>query len=92
MSESTLPIGQINPFDPAVLADPWDYYRRVREAAPVWRHPQLGIFLISSHRAVLEVVKSWEVSSNRFGKGLGGARQTPAEGPRAARRAAPRSR
>ena len=79
MSQATLPIGQINPFDPAVLADPWDYYRRVREEAPVWRHPQLGIFLISSYRAVLEVVKSWEVFSNRFGAVMGGARQPPAE-------------
>lgn len=79
MDAAPPPIGQQNPFDPAVLVDPWDYYRRVREEAPVWRHPQLGIFLISSHRALLEVVKSWEVFSNRFGAVMGGARQTPVE-------------
>ena len=36
MDASRAPLGKINPFDPAVLADPWDYYRRVREAAPVY--------------------------------------------------------
>lgn len=79
MDARSTPIGEINPFDPAVLADPWDYYRRVREAGPVWRHPQLGIFLVSGHRAVLEVVADWEAFSNRFGAALGGARQPPAE-------------
>src|SRR5262245_4265112 len=79
MDAAAAPIGQLNPFDPRVLADPWDYYRRVREEAPVWRHPQLGIFLISSHRAVLEVVKDWEAVSNRFGAVMGGARAPAAE-------------
>jgi cytochrome P450 len=67
------PLEKLHPFDPAVLADPWDYYRRVRETAPVYRHPQLGIFLISSYRAVTEVVKDWEAFSNRFGQFMAAA-------------------
>ncbi len=72
------PLAEINPFDPKVLADPWDYYRRVRETSPVYRHPQLGIFLISSYRAVSDVVKNWEAFSNRFGQMMG-AQSVPDE-------------
>jgi cytochrome P450 len=79
------PLETVNPFTPSVLADPWDYYRRVREAAPVYRHPQLGIFLISSHKAVTEVVKNWEAFSNRFGQFMAGGRE-PDEELRAAAR------
>ncbi len=71
--QSSASVGEINPFDPAVLVDPWDYYRRVRETAPVYRHPQLGITLISSYRAVAEAAKNWEAFSNRFGLVMGGA-------------------
>ncbi len=72
-------VAATHPFDPAVLADPWDYYRRLRESAPVYRHPELGIFSISSFRAVSEVLRNWEVFSNRFGLVLGGTREPPAE-------------
>ncbi|HXZ85135.1 MAG TPA: cytochrome P450 [Myxococcota bacterium] len=71
MDLARTPLAEINPFDPAVLVDPWLYYRRVRESAPVYRHPQLGITLISSYRAVSEVVRNWEAFSNRFGQFLG---------------------
>ena len=71
MDLARAPLAEINPFDPAVLADPWLYYRRVRESAPVYRHPKLGIVLVSSYRAVSEVVRNWEAFSNRFGQFLG---------------------
>jgi cytochrome P450 len=69
----------LHPVAPGVLADPWDYYRRVREHAPVWREPNTGIFLISSYAAVSEVLRDWERFSNRFGKALGGLGETPPE-------------
>jgi len=68
-----------SPFDPTLLADPWDYYRRVREFAPVYRDPNTGIFLISSHRAVSEVARDWERFSNRFARAMGGLGELPAE-------------
>jgi cytochrome P450 len=75
------PLSELSPFDPAVLADPWDFYRRVREEAPVYRDPNTGLFLISSYAAVSEAVQNWEVFSNRFGIALGGAnaQQAPDE-------------
>jgi cytochrome P450 len=65
-------LATLNPFDPSVLADPWDYYRRVREHAPVYREPNTGIFLISGFDAVVEVLRDWERFSNRFARAMGG--------------------
>jgi cytochrome P450 len=70
-------LDEIDPFAPAVLVDPWDYYRRVRETAPVYRHPRLGVYLISSFAAVSEVARNWEAFSNRFGLVMGGAKPPP---------------
>jgi cytochrome P450 len=69
----------LNPFDPSLLSDPWDYYRRVRERAPVYREPNTGIFLISSYSAVTTVLRDWERFSNRFARAMGGLGQPPPE-------------
>ena len=69
----------LNPFDPSLLSDPWDYYRRVRESAPVYREPNTGIFLISSFSAVTTVLRDWERFSNRFARAMGGLGQPPPE-------------
>ncbi|MEN8162479.1 MAG: cytochrome P450, partial [Myxococcota bacterium] len=68
-----------NPFDPTLLADPWDYYRRVREQAPVYREPNTGVFLISSFAAVSEALRDWERFSNRFARAMGGLGNVPPE-------------
>ncbi len=44
---------------PEVLACPYDYYRRVREEAPVHRTP-LGFFVVSRYDDVLSVVRDTE--------------------------------
>jgi cytochrome P450 len=72
-------LSTLNPFDPALLADPWDYYRRVREHAPVYREPNTGVFLISSFAAVTEVLRDWERFSNRFARAMGGLGSMPPE-------------
>jgi cytochrome P450 len=69
----------LNPFDPRVLADPWEQYRRVREHAAVWREPNTGVFLISSFAVVSEVLRDWERFSNRFGRAMGGLGEPPPE-------------
>ena len=38
-SPTTTPLDAKNPFDPALLSEPWDYYRQLREQAPVYRAP-----------------------------------------------------
>jgi cytochrome P450 len=68
-----------NPFDPRVLADPWDEYRRARERAAVWREPNTGIWLISSFAAASEALRDWERFSNRFGRAMGGLGEPPPE-------------
>ena len=68
-----------HPFDPRILEDPWEYNRRLREEAPVWRDPHTGIFLVSTYAAVMEAVQSWEVFSNRFAQALAGGRLPPRE-------------
>jgi len=64
------PLAEIHPFDPAVLEDPWDYNRRLREESPVYRDPHTGIFLVNTYDAVVEAVENWEVFSNRFAQAL----------------------
>ncbi|MCP2341060.1 cytochrome P450 [Actinomadura rupiterrae] len=52
-----------NPFDPAYRADPYPYYRRLRENAPVFRTP-LGHWLLSRHADCAAVLRD-----PRFGHG-----------------------
>src|SRR5262245_2640653 len=72
-------LAALHPFDPSVLSDPWDYYRRVREHAPVYRDPHTGVFLISGYAAVAEALRDWERFSNRFGRVMAGRGEAPAE-------------
>lgn len=70
--DDPVPLDAIHPFDPAVLEEPWDYYRRLRAEAPVYRDPHTGIFHVSTYPLVLEVVKNHAVFSNRFAQAMGG--------------------
>jgi cytochrome P450 len=51
-----------NPMSPEVIADPYPYYRRLRETDPVHRSP-LGFFVASRHADVAHVLRD-----KRFGK------------------------
>ena len=55
-----------------MLESPWDYYRKLRELAPVYRDPHTGIFHVSTYELVMEAVKNHEVFSNRFAPAMGG--------------------
>ncbi|MEV0078539.1 cytochrome P450 [Nocardia neocaledoniensis] len=50
----TTELAAIDPFDPAVLDDPYPLYRALRERAPVHRVPGTDFFLVSSWAAVAE--------------------------------------
>ena len=39
LQAQTCPLAQINPFDPALLQNPYPYFARLRDEAPVYRHP-----------------------------------------------------
>jgi cytochrome P450 len=49
-----------------VLQDPYPYYRRLRNEAPVFRDPKTGIVSVSSYALVLEVNKKPKQFSSQF--------------------------
>jgi cytochrome P450 len=53
---------EFNPLDPAFIADPYPFYRRLRETAPVFKTPQ-GLWLITRHDDV-----AFALRDKRFGK------------------------
>ena len=53
---------EFNPLDPAFIADPYPFYRRLRETAPVFKTPQ-GLWLITRHEDV-----AFALRDKRFGK------------------------
>jgi cytochrome P450 len=54
--------------DPAVLDDPYPFYRQLLAEAPVWRIPGTDVVLVSSHDAIAEVVnRTSDFSSNLLG-------------------------
>ena len=57
---------EFNPLDPAFIADPYPFYRRLREAAPVMKTPQ-GFWLITRYEDV-----ALSLRDRRFGKDFEG--------------------
>jgi cytochrome P450 len=54
--------------DPAVLEDPYPFYRQLVAEAPVWRVPGTDVVLVSSFDAIAEVVnRTSDFSSNLLG-------------------------
>jgi cytochrome P450 len=53
---------EFNPLDPAFIADPYPFYRRLRETAPVFKTPQ-GFWLITRYEDV-----AFALRDKRFGK------------------------
>ena len=68
-------LADVHPFDPAVLADPYDFYRALRAEAPVYREPNTGLVLVASYQHVVEALRNHEVFSNGFARAMGGSRQ-----------------
>ena len=54
----------LNPIDPAFLADPYPVYARLRDEAPVYRHPG-GFVAVSRYRDVQHVLRTPEIFSSR---------------------------
>ena len=53
---------KFDPLDPAFIADPYPFYRRLREAAPVFKTP-LGFWLVTRYEDV-----AFALRDKRFGK------------------------
>ena len=55
-----------NPLDPAFIADPYPFYHRLRETAPVFKTP-LGFWLLSRYDDI-----AFALRDKRFGKDFSG--------------------
>ena len=60
------PLHEIVANDPTILQDPYGYYARLRDEAPVFRDPKTGIVSVSSYALVLEVAKKPKIFSSAF--------------------------
>jgi cytochrome P450 len=58
---------EFNPLDPAFIADPYPFYRRLRETAPVFKTPH-GLWLVTRYDDV-----AFALRDKRFGKDFVGA-------------------
>ena len=61
------PLSEYNPFDPAVVADPYEFYAALREQAPVYEVPGLGLFMVSCYDDILRVIRDAELFSSKSG-------------------------
>ena len=55
---------EFNPFDPAVVADPYPYYRRMREEDPVHRNASIRAWFLTRHADVCELLRDDRFSSD----------------------------
>jgi cytochrome P450 len=60
-------LATFNPFDPTVLQCPFPHYAQMREDAPVLHLEHLGLYLVTRHDLVLEVVRDLQTYSSQFG-------------------------
>jgi cytochrome P450 len=67
---STVPLSQYDYFDPRILSEPYDFYRRLRAEAPVYKvhHAELDkdIYLVTSYALVQEVGANPGLYSSEF--------------------------
>lgn len=54
-----------NPFDPAVMADPYPYYHRMREEDPVHWNAGIRTWFLTRHADVVELLRSNRFSADR---------------------------
>lgn len=57
-------LDEINFLDPQLQKCPYDFYRRLRAEAPVYREPRTGFWIISRYRDLQAVIKDTSAFSN----------------------------
>jgi cytochrome P450 len=67
---SAISLDGYDPMNPAVQQDPFPYYAALRDEAPAYRGPS-GIFFVSRHDAVLEVLGQPNRFSSQWGNTAG---------------------
>jgi cytochrome P450 len=59
--------GKESRLDPAIFADPWPFYRALREQAPVYYDPGLDVWLVSRYEDVQTVLRDSDAYSLEHG-------------------------
>jgi cytochrome P450 len=71
------PVSEYNFLDPAVVESPFGFHRALREQAPVYEVPGIGLFLVSTYAGVLEVLSDPRRFSSKSGPAVGGMAPPP---------------
>ncbi|MGB0435963.1 MAG: cytochrome P450 [Mycobacterium sp.] len=66
-----------DPYDYDFHGDPYPYYQRLRDEAPLYRNEELGFWAVSRHRDVLQGFRNSTTLSNKFGVSLDPASRSP---------------
>ena len=61
---------KLDPYDYDFHEDPYPYYKRLRDEAPLYHNPELGFWALSRHRDVLQGFRNSTTLSNREGVSL----------------------
>jgi len=67
----------LDPYDYDFHEDPYPYYRRLRDEAPLYRNEELGFWALSRHADVHQGFRNSTTLSNRFGVSLDPASRGP---------------
>ena len=76
-SPSPAPVLDDDPFDPALLIDPYPLHRRLRDAGPVVYLERYGVWAMARHAEVANALADWETFSSAAGVGLADFRKEP---------------
>lgn len=60
-------LATFNPFDPATLQCPFPQYAQMRDEQPVLHLESMGMYLVTRHDLVLQIIRDVETYSSRFG-------------------------
>jgi cytochrome P450 len=67
----------LDPYNYDFHEDPYPYYQRLRDEAPLYRNDELGFWALSRHRDVLQGFRNSTTLSNKFGVSLDPASRGP---------------
>jgi cytochrome P450 len=63
----TTDLATFNPFDPAAIQCPFPHYAQMRDEAPVMLIESVGMYLVTSHELVMQVLRDPATYSSLFG-------------------------
>lgn len=67
----------LDPYDYDFHEDPYPYYKRLRDEAPLYRNDELGFWALSRHQDVWQGFRNSKTLSNKFGVSLDPASRGP---------------